>query len=97
MQLLVTQFNPLNAELNPICHLLALLGAHHIFHVSGLRVKGSENKLVFYYSTLSCVYGVAQLVESLHYKPEGGGFDSRRCHWNFSLNAVFLWKKKHPV
>jgi transposase len=33
-------FNPLNAELNPICHVLALLGAHHIFHVSGLRVKG---------------------------------------------------------
>jgi transposase len=32
-------FNPLSAELNPICHLLALLGAHHIFHVSGLRVK----------------------------------------------------------
>ena len=27
--------NHLNAELNPICHLLALLGAHHIFHVSG--------------------------------------------------------------
>ena len=24
--------NPLNAELNPICHLLALLGAHHILH-----------------------------------------------------------------
>ena len=32
--------NPLNAELNPICHRLALLGAQHIFHVSGLRVKG---------------------------------------------------------
>ena len=31
--------NPLNAELNPTCHLLAFLGAHHIFHVSGLRVK----------------------------------------------------------
>jgi len=31
------RFNPLNAELNPICHLLALLGAHYIFHVSGLR------------------------------------------------------------
>ena len=31
--------NPLNAELNPTCHLLALLGGHHIFHVSGLRVK----------------------------------------------------------
>jgi hypothetical protein len=29
----------LNAELNPICHLLALLGAHHIIHVSRIRVK----------------------------------------------------------
>jgi len=32
-------FNPLNSELNLICHLLALLGARHIFHVSGLRVN----------------------------------------------------------
>jgi hypothetical protein len=28
---------------------------------------------------------VAQLVEALCYKPEGRGFDSRWCHWNFSL------------
>jgi len=34
-------FNTLNAELNPICHLLALLGAHHILHVSGIRVKAT--------------------------------------------------------
>jgi len=32
-------FNPLNSDLNPICHLLALLGAHHILHVSRIRVK----------------------------------------------------------
>jgi hypothetical protein len=31
--------NPLNAELNPICYLLALLEAHHILHVSRIRVK----------------------------------------------------------
>ena len=31
--------NPLNAGLNPICHLLALLGAHHILHISGVRVN----------------------------------------------------------
>jgi len=31
-------FKPLNAELNPICYLLALL-AHHFLHVSRLRVK----------------------------------------------------------
>ena len=33
--------NPLNADLNPICHLLAFLGAHLIFHVSGLRVNSA--------------------------------------------------------
>jgi hypothetical protein len=37
--------NPLNTELNPICHLLALLGAHHIFHISGLRVKGGMTNM----------------------------------------------------
>jgi len=31
--------NPLSAKLNPICHLLALLGAHHILHVSRIKVK----------------------------------------------------------
>jgi hypothetical protein len=31
--------NPLNAELNPICHLLALLGTHPILRVSRIRVK----------------------------------------------------------
>ena len=30
--------NPLNAELNPICYLLALLD-HHFLHVSRIRVK----------------------------------------------------------
>ena len=30
-------------------------------------------------------YVVAQLVEAVRYKPEGRGFDSRWCHWNFSL------------
>jgi hypothetical protein len=34
-------FNPLNAELSPICHLLALLGAHHIVHFSRIRVKAT--------------------------------------------------------
>ena len=31
--------NPVNAELKPIRHLLALVGAHHIVHVSRVRVK----------------------------------------------------------
>jgi hypothetical protein len=32
---------------------------------------------------------VAQLVESLHYKPEDRGFDFRWCKWNFSLTQSF--------
>ena len=31
--------NPLNAELNPIYYLLALLGSHHFLHVSRIRVN----------------------------------------------------------
>jgi hypothetical protein len=31
--------NPLNTELNPICHLLALVGAHHIPHISRVSVN----------------------------------------------------------
>jgi hypothetical protein len=36
---IVQKINPFNAELNPICPLLALFGAHHILHVSRIRVK----------------------------------------------------------
>jgi hypothetical protein len=32
-------FDSLNAELNPICHFLALLGAHPILHISRIRVN----------------------------------------------------------
>jgi len=31
--------NPSNADLNPICHLLVLLGAHPLLHISRIRVK----------------------------------------------------------
>jgi len=36
---------PLETPLNPICHLLALLGAHHILHVSGIRVI--QNTMIY--------------------------------------------------
>ena len=47
-----TKFNPLNAELNPICPLLALFGAHHILHVSRIRVK-----LLTFRLLMSYIYG----------------------------------------
>ena len=44
--------NPLNPELNPICYLLALLGAHHFLHVSRTRVK-----LLTFRLLMSYIYG----------------------------------------
>jgi hypothetical protein len=46
------KFNSLNTELNPICHLLVLLGAHPILHISRIRV----NKYVYIRHTLICVF-----------------------------------------
>jgi len=37
--------NHLKTQLNPILHLLALLGAHHILHVSRIRVKSKYHNL----------------------------------------------------
>ena len=41
----------------------------------------------YFYNFTKLIMGtaVAQLVEALRYKSEGRGFDSRWCHWNFSL------------
>jgi len=42
---IASPINPLNAELHPICHLLALLEAHHILQVSRIRVKKEKLEL----------------------------------------------------
>jgi len=44
--------NPLNPELNFICYILALLGAHHFLHVSRIRVK-----LLTFRRLMSYIYG----------------------------------------
>jgi hypothetical protein len=116
--------NPLNAELNPIFHLLALLGGATIVVVSRLRVNlcnwrplclfkcyVPENPVYVYvlrktffimhflnftlrYWTTAWIFrgslfyfGVPGfiVVKALRYKPAGRGFDSRWCHWNFSV------------
>ena len=43
-----TVINPLNAKLNPICYLLALL-AHHFLHVNRIRVKSLILRLLMSY------------------------------------------------
>jgi hypothetical protein len=46
------RINPLNAELNPLCHLLALLRAHRILHVSWIGVKQRYINLLYTHHTL---------------------------------------------
>ena len=43
------------------------------------------------YPLVSSGHAVAQLVEALHYKPEGRGFDSRCCQWNDIILLASLW------
>jgi hypothetical protein len=52
-------FNPLNAELNAICHLLALLGGATIVVVSRLRVNNST------FLTLCALVGIIKCLLSL--------------------------------
>ena len=56
MQELFKFFNALNAELNPICHLLALLVAHHFLHVSRIRFNVSFGLLKTRYVHLLVCY-----------------------------------------
>ena len=44
-----TSVNPLNPELNPICCLLALLGAHHFLNFSRIMVKSLTLRLLMSY------------------------------------------------
>jgi len=52
--------NPLNPELNPICCLLALLGAHHFLHVSRIRVKSLTFRLLMSYIYIY-IYDISRL------------------------------------
>jgi hypothetical protein len=50
----------------------------------GLGDNGEGLSLITF--IFSCEgHAVAQLFEALRYKPEDRGFDSRLCHWSFSL------------
>ena len=47
--------------------------------------KQTRLRIFAFYEDGGRGHAVAQLFEALRYKPEGCGFDSRWCHWNFSL------------
>jgi hypothetical protein len=84
--------NPLNAELNPICQLLALLGAHQILHVSRIRVKkfsvlSTHVREAFIQKCLcvgiSCKQGEIDLNLSLH------------VQWSMTFSLYVIWLHIH--
>ena len=65
-QLMHLLINPLNPELNPVCYLLALLGAHHFLHVSRIRVKSLTLRVL-----MSCIYIYIYMLRSWVRIPPG--------------------------
>jgi len=55
--------NPLNAEWNSICHLLVLLGAHPILHISRIRVKNRDLDMRFEgFTTVTEMYIIMNVI-----------------------------------
>ena len=69
--------------------------AHVAIEDRGYPTTDYHRRRLSYFNTVVCRPSGrheptrAQLVEALRYKPEGRGFDSRLCHWNFSLTKSF--------
>jgi len=76
----VSGINPLNTELNPICHLLALLGAHHILHVSRVRIN----------ETCTATWRPATFTTG----SSTGLINARYCR--YSVMGAWWWVKYHP-
>ena len=62
-----SQINPLNAELNPIGYLLALLGAHHFLHVSRIKVKSLALRLLMSYMYGAPILDVSRSHTTTHH------------------------------
>ena len=63
----VELINTLNAELNPICYLLALSGAHHFLHFSRIRVKSLTLRLLMSYIYEAPILDVPRSHTTTHY------------------------------
>jgi len=89
----------LNAKLNPVRNFLALLGAHHILHVSRIRVKDNLNCLglpsnfPFGVTTLNALLDSPATVAP----PERGAPDSLSSFRSPALEGATLAGRTRPV
>jgi len=78
-------FIPSNPQLNPICHLLVLLGAHHILHVNRLRVK-NRHYLTRTQPVINAtfLFGVGYVLENTYRGAHG------YCKYYFKIEHNFI-------
>ena len=81
-----SKVNPLNAKLNPICHLLALLEAHHILHVGRVRVKKARS-CASTYTSLLCGTSLRTELTLPHWPLQL--FIQNIHHWKQNLTRYF--------
>ena len=60
-----------------------------LYYRSLVRFHATHLNVIPFKTIRKVWHAIAQLVETLRYKPEGRGFDSRWCHLNFSLTQSF--------
>jgi len=77
-----SEFKGLNADLNIICHFLALLGAHPIFHVCRISVKAMKIFVIFFLNS----GGYYTYPESIIKKTKSSGWT--QCAWQQVLCFV---------
>jgi len=83
------EINSLNAELNFICHLLTLLGAHHILRVSRIRVKSIEVSTLLIFMAVLWTYIVVQ-----HRKQFGS---NGKAYYYYSCDALIQYLTWHQT
>ena len=80
-------FKGWNAELNPIYHLLSLLGAHLILHISKMRVKEYFNTLNAQLEPICHLLALLGAHPILHINKIGV---KRHCNrWNAQLHPIY--------
>ena len=77
--------NPLNAELNPIRHLLALVGGRHIVHVSRVRVKLPVIRNIMYNGSLFSIHTTDQAIPNICTKLQSTKF---KCSKYLMLHII---------
>ena len=84
----VFPINTLNPELNPICCLLALLGANHFLHVSRIKVKSLTFRLLMSYTRVGTLIVATIYLQLIQNRYMFRSFTVLRCSHQHCVQRV---------